>query len=1240
MLQRSLYTAVFTLMLLWSSAQYTQIGSGGFSNTNFGPLRTDTSVNYYSRFAMIYPAATLGDLTHGDELAALAFSHNSFDTMRGTGQLKIYLKSTSQSDFGAGALNWLAEARNGMTLVYSGDPNGLINPSPSDVLFKFNQVNQYIWDTSGNAINLEVLVEYQQTTKQDGYIDWFCENSSTVSGFVSPNENKYRYGSSVAGLDSLTNFSSIIKPTLSLFYPRYNHDLAVKRAYALGTVPLLMRQPDSLKVVIANYGKSTVTNKRLFLKVSGANIYNDTITVASIDPFEEKFVYFNTYQPKLLGTDSLLITAEFDSSLNNNTISKESVVSYNIYSHADPFAGSSGGIGFTGSTGDFLAKFYVLGTSFINQIKVDFTAVGRGFQLGVWNDDGPGQLPGTVLFMSDTSLTSNGTFIMPVLPKVQVSGGYYVGIRQTTNTNVGFSFQYETPVRPHSFYFTAPAGDSLWTPFSPGFNFNFNIQPRLQVANDIAVFNIISPANGDTIEYSLTDSLPLKAKIINYGFQNQGSFIVRMQILNRFAQQVFSKDQIVSLNADDTATVNFGKFSLYNLGQFTAKVTAFLSTDSIPDNNSKASIFDLIKNRDIGVNRIYSPADGDVFDLNRDTFQPTIRVDNYGATAINNFQVRGELLNSKGKILDSDEFTISLGANLNVIKTFKYMKLTESGSILFRAYTILANDSFPANDTAQVTLIARKIDDIAIQNVTTPKAIKYPFNNKIKPYLNIKNEGLNRQDSILIVGKITNTDGIVIYRDTAFRSLAAISISQIIFKEIALNTLGEYVFEANAYIPKDQWRVNDTMRIPFSVVTGNDLMLVRLETPKGVIPVNTKATSPLLEIRNNGFNPILDAKVTCEIINNLNSRVYLDSLSVSLDTSESKLISFSPLEFDDLGDYYVNIINNWSLEQEPGYNDTIYTTYSTRFSKDIGISAHFSPNYNDTLELNETLKPSIQVMNYGLDTMSNTRIAIALVNGAAVAVYQDTLVISQLSPNSLATLSSSIIYSASMFGAHTFTSKILDADDNLVNNELSSNYLVIRRNDVAVVKVDFPLIGQEFPKNTLIKPSATIANLGVNNLSDVTVHCRAFDGFSKVYESTQVISTSAGESIQVNFDSTLTYDKKGILDLEFSVSHTADQLIINDSASTYITFVSGADVSALTSVITKIYPNPFMHSIHIESKELIKNVKVLSITGQEVMNIKVNTTKAEVELPLAKGEYLLEVYYDAHVERIPILKND
>ncbi len=1240
MLLRSLYTTVFKLIALWTSAQYTQIGNGGFSNANFGPLRTDTVANYYSRFAMIYPAATLGDLTHGDQLAALAFSHNSFDTIRGSGQLKIYLKSTSQANFGTGALNWLAEARNGMTLVYSGDPNGLINPSPSDVLFKFNQVNQFTWDTSGNAKNLKVLVEYRQTTKQDGNIDWFCENSSTVTGFVSSNESKYRYGSSAAGLDSLTNFSSIIKPSLSLFYPRYNHDLAVKRAYALGTVPLLMRQPDSLKVVVANYGKSTVTNKKLFLKISGANSYNDTITVASINPFEEKFVYFNTYTPKLLGTDSLLITAEFDSSLNNNAFSKERIVSYNNYSHANPFLGSSGGIGFTGSTGDFLAKFYVKGASFINQIKVDFTVVGRGFQLGVWEDDGPGQLPGTVLFMSDTAYTFNGTFVMPVLPKVKVRGGYYVGIRQTTNTNVGFSFQYETPVRPHSFYFTAPAGDSVWTPFSPGFNFNFNIQPRLQVANDIAVFDIISPVNGDSIEYSLTDSLPLKAKIINYGFQNQGSFIVRMQILNRFAQQVFSKDQIVSLNTDDTATVNFGKFSLYNLGQFTAKVTAFLSTDSILDNNSKSSIFDLIKNRDIGVNRIYSPANGDVFDLNRDTFQPTIRVDNYGATAINNFKVRGELVNSKGKILDSNEFTISLGANLNVIKTFKYMKLTEPGSIVFRAYTILANDSFPSNDSAKVTLISRKVDDIAIQNVTTPKSIKYPFNSKIKPYLNIKNEGLNRQDSIRIIGKITNSNGMVIYRDTAFRSLAAISISQVIFKEIVLNTFGEYVFEANAYILKDQWRVNDTMRVPFSVVTGNDLVLVRLQTPKGVIPVNTTASSPILEIRNNGFNPIVDARISLEIINNSNKRVYLDSLNVSLDTSESKVISFSTLAFDDLGDYYVSVINNWTLEQKPGPNDTIYTTYSTRFSKDIGISSHLLPANTDTLELNETLKPSIRIANYGLDTMSSIRIAIALVNSASVAVYQDTLAVSQLSPNSLITISSSIIYSAGTFGDYTFTSTLLDADDNLLNNELKTNYLVIRRNDVAIVKVDFPSIGQEFPKNTLLKPSAIIANLGINNLSNITLSCRAFDETSTVYTSSKLLNMKAGESFQVYFDSTLTYSKKGILDIEFSVSHASDQLTINDSASTYITFVSGAEVSALTSVITKIYPNPFTHSIHIESKELIKNVRVLSITGQEVKSIKVNTTKAEVELPLAKGVYFLEVYYDAHVERIPILKND
>lgn len=1237
MLYRGIYTTLLSILALVATAQFTQIGNGGFTNTNFGPLRSDTVANYYSRFAMIYPSVTLGDLRHGDHISALAFSHNSFDTMRGSGLVKIYIKATSQTDFGSGSINWLAQSRNGMILVYSGDPYPLIDSEPSSVFFQFNKVNKYTWDTTGGATHLQVLIEYQQTTKQDGSIDWFCENASSVSGFTSANESKYVFGTSSPGLDSITTFSSIIKPTLSIYYPRYNQDLAVKRMYALGTVPLLMQQPDSLKVLIANYGKTTVFNKKVYLNVSGANSFKDSITIPSIGSLQEKFVYFTTYHPTLLGTDTLSIQAEDDSTLSNNVLIKARAVSYNVYSHVDPFSASSGGIGFSGSTGDFLAKFYVNGSSFINQIKVDFTVPGRGFQLGIWDDNGLGNLPGTVLFMSDTSVTISGTFVMPVLPKIQVSGGYYIGIRQTTNTNVAFSFQYETPIRPHVFYFTAPSGDSLWVPFSPGFNFNFNIQPRLQVANDVAVFDISSPANGDTILYHPSDSMPLRAKVINYGFQNQGNFIVRMQIFNRFSQQVFSQDEIISLNADDTATVSFGKFSLYNLGQFSARVTVLLSTDSIVDNNSKTVIFDLIKNRDVGVNRIFFPANGDVFDLNRDTFQPTIRVDNYGAIAMNNFKVRGELVNAKGQILDSDEFTLSLEANLTVIKTFKFMKLTEPGNIVFRAFTLLSNDSFPSNDTAKVTLVSRKVDDVSVLNIITPKPIKYVLGTKIKPYINFKNEGITLKDSILVTARIIGEDGKTIYQDSAIKSLDLLSISQLIFKEMVLDSIGEFRFVAKAYIADDQWHINDTMSVAFSVVTGNDLVLVQLDYPQGIIPVNSASMPPLLLVKNNGFNAISEATVSLNISNNLNAIIYSDTLTVSLDTSEAKVISFKNLDFNNLGDYYVTAVNNWPLEQAPSRYDTIFTTYVTRYTKDLGISAHITPSQNDTLELYESVKPSIQVTNFGLDTIFNASIALTIQNTDGAAVYKDTLMLDRLNPKTAVTLVSNIWFTASWFGDYTFISSLVAADDNIINDVNTTNYLVIRRNDAEVTTIDFPGNGQEFTKGTVLKPQVKITNLGINDLDDILVYCQAFENSVLTYSSSRVLNLKAGQFDQVVFDSTLTSNQNGIVDLAFSVSHASDQLLINDSAFSYVTFKSGAGVQEFNENITKVYPNPFHNRITIESKDYITSIKLLDVLGREVQSTNVNASKIDVPLLLSEGVYILEVVHNQYIEQITII---
>ncbi|MGB0850162.1 MAG: hypothetical protein ACPGTP_02875, partial [Bacteroidia bacterium] len=805
------FIKVLLLLALCTSAfaQYTQIGTGAGTSARYGPVMTDTLPSAYSRTAYIWPQATLTNLISGDTISAFSFKHQNFDTMRGSCKMKIYVKSTSMSNFGIGPLNWLAETRNGMTLVYEDDIKSQIKSEPGYALFEFNK-SKFRFDTTGNAVNLEVLIEYTQNTNQDAILPWKYETNATVIGLISGNEGKFLAGSSTSGLDSMTTYNSMFKPTLRIHHPRGTDELELSKLYSLGKIPLLMDRPDSIKVAVLNTGKETVTNRKVYLRVGGANNYKDTVTLSSIDPYEKKFAYFTNYEPSQLGIDSLLVTLAADDDISNNEAVKLVTVNYNEYSQADPSLGSSGGIGFPNSTGDFVAKFYVEGNSYINQIKVDFSTRGLPFRLGVWDDDGKDGLPGTELFMSSISRATTSTFIMPVLPRIQVSGGYFVGIRQASDTNVGFSFQYEQPIRPNTFYFAAPAGDSSWVSFSPGFDFNFNIQPRLQVANDLAVLNIEAPKENDSIQYSETDSILLKAKIINYGYQNQGSFIAKYEVFNRFNQRIFSSNKLLSLNADDTSTVEFGKLSRYHIGKLRATASVTLSTDSVTDNNDKTIEFYIIKNHDVAIDRFYSISNGDSFDLNREYFSPTFRVINYGVKSQNKFRVAGELVAANGEVFSRQEKILSLAPEFSQIISLDSIVLPQEGYMTYRAFTMLQRDSFPQNDTLSINLYAKKIDDLEILEIRKPKRFeKYAKGSKMFPLAEFRNDGRTNQDSGVFFASIYGVDSIDIYRDTLIKASSFFSNGQVLFKEFDTDTVGEFTCRVEVYIPDDQKEEND-----------------------------------------------------------------------------------------------------------------------------------------------------------------------------------------------------------------------------------------------------------------------------------------------------------------------------------------------------------------------------------------------------------------------------------------------
>lgn len=1235
MIRRYLNLILFVFSTLISFGQYTKIGNGGFSSGNFGPLRTDTSSAYYSRFAFIYPEATLTNLKHGDSISAISFFHRSFDSLRGNCNMKVFLKSTNQSDFGANPLNWTAESRNLMIKVFDGNPKNWIGNLPQEVFFKLNQ--PYGWDTTGGKRHLEILVEYSQKMNQVGTMNWFVESSFYVPGFISANESKYLYGSSSNGMDSMTTFSSTIHPTLKIYHPSKSLDLELSKLYSLGTVPVLMNKPDSLKVSVHNVGKDTVINHKVYLKVTGVNTFTDSLIVAKIAPYESQKLYFDNYQPKFQGTESITIEVDKDSNTLNNIISKNRVVNYNVYSHADPFSGNTGGIGFNGSTGDFVARFYVDGTSYINQIKVDFNSVGTEFQLGVWDVNSAG-LPGKELFISDTSLSVAGTFIMNVLPRISVTNSFYVGIRQTSNTNVGFSYQSEVPVRPHTFYFTAPAGDTSWVSFSPGFDFNFNIQPRLQVANDVATLAILSPKPDSSYQYDEKDSLDVVAQFINYGYQNQSSYPVEVRILNGFGQLEYTKQERVSTLAGDTTTINFGKISKYRLGDYTITATTKLSTDSVLDNDSKTASFSFIKDHDVAVDLVFSPSNGTQFDLQRDPVQMVVRAINYGVKTQNNLTVRMELVDSKGKVLIAQDKVINLIGGATTILPFDTIYLPEDGNLTLRAFTMLAIDSFPENDTLKIAIFSRKVDDVMAWNVETPHERSYfSKDTTIVPYVKYRNDGITNQDSTLIRYRIFDQNGSTLFYDSVHQDAPFLTEKQVFFTPIKLDSAGNFTFQTWVFIKDDQVRSNDTITTSFDVINGNDLQVLSVYKPK-LIETQGSVASPLsVVIRNHGNLRASNVKITANVENNKSEVVLYDSLSINLNRLTTDTFDFGVLDFNVVGDYYVEVVNHSQVEDKPNHLDTLNYNYGVRYQNDISLSQHLIPKSQDTLELNEVVFPSVQVTNNGIDTFNNLEVCVILKNSSNEVVYRDSFDLTQLPPNRASNFNSIQQWSTDISGNYTMHSWLKSSDNNAQNDTLVTSFIVVKRRDALIKSIVFP--NEDLYKQQLYKPVVEIKNDGLDDLLGVNLSCVVTVDGMTIYNKIKIIAIPSGMSQIVEFDSTLSYNQEALAKATFVIEANNDQVLGNDTMETSFNFIQGLGVDEYIQSNVIAYPNPFKNYIKVSSEKLISSVRLIDMFGRVVYQDKdVNRLMVKFDVDVQKGFYILEIHSGDEWYKLPITR--
>ncbi len=388
---------------------------------------------------------------------------------------KIYFKDVP---LGTTTLATGVYSTTGYTLVYSG--------AYSYPAVGFQGVNLTTTYVRTAGTNLQVLIERTDNVVHTGNVFNASVGNTTNSAALTTR----RYNSTVApvsGTSSLTQSTFRQQIQLVHFIP---NDAGVTNIYTLGKIPIPNATPRTDSARVTNSGTNTQTSLPVTLTITGANSFTNTQTIASLAPGASTIVVFAPYTPTVQGTNNIVVSVPADDNNANNSLNVSQAVNINTWSYAYGTV-PSGGVGFNGASGDFVAKFNTNASTAISQITVNFSSGGQPFQIGIWDATGAGGAPGTNLYTSASQTSITGVNVLPVSPAQAIpAGNFYVGVKQTGTVNVGFSYQTENNIRAQTFYYTSPTGGTAWTDFAPGSSFRFMIEPKLILGTDASLSNL------------------------------------------------------------------------------------------------------------------------------------------------------------------------------------------------------------------------------------------------------------------------------------------------------------------------------------------------------------------------------------------------------------------------------------------------------------------------------------------------------------------------------------------------------------------------------------------------------------------------------------------------------------------------------------------------------------------------------------------------------------------------------
>jgi len=1222
-------------IVLWAfkvNAQSITIGNGSITGSNLGgPMMTSPDAGAHSRYAYIFPSSLLFQIKHGDTISSLSFLRNgNAGRISGTCSLKIYMRNTVNSDYGNRRVFWNAQTNaTGMKLVYNSNPISTIDSSTGWKNFLLN--TKYVYDSIFGQ-NLEILVEYYQASAQPGSIFWSYENGSSISAYNSNNQSKFIRLINSTMPDS-TNSSSANHPSIRIGYPRNAIDASVDMIYSYGKIPVPIGNPDTLKALVRNVGKNAINNLKIIIKSKGANNLMDS-ALYSFKLSEQKLINLPLLFPSNVGIDTIEVFIKKDDDAANNLKSIVRQATDFVYSYRDITQPIAGGIGFNGSTGQFVAKFFTNSPKAINQISVAFVGRNLPFKLGIWSVDSLTGLPNTLIYQSDT-LRTNTNFVAPVLPPVKVNGSFFVGVMQLGLVNVGFGYQPENPVRSKTFLY-AGLNSNTWTDFAPGAPFKFVIEPRIQALNDVSPVALIVPK--DTIDLTKTKTIAPKVRILNYGANNQTiAFTSRMEV-RRNNILFYSSNRQDTLYSGGIKTITFDSTFLPTIaGNYDFLVFTRLSTDQIKDNDTLKKTIVVAKYKDVGLGTIFDPSSGVDYEQFVDTIYPTVFVQNYGLDNVNNFNVRVEIRDSLKNIVYIKTKTFSLVPLNSVLAFFDPFPCSVRGKYFFTAYTNFVDDIDRKNDTVRRTFNVVRSFDVGVSSSTYPsknQILTRPIASK-KPEVIVKNFGdQNVNDIFTVHCEIFFSDSLI-YKDSSTTNSYRNTNSNVLFKNFLPTQDGYYKLKSFTSLDLDQLKTNDTLYSNFSVGLPDDIAITAISPSNSDSLTLDNTYKPIVTIKNLGYNAQSTLfPVTFSVFDGQNL-VYSNTKNTTIGIGETKQVEFdSTFKINTLGN--LKVLAYIDLPQDfVRSNDTFIVNYIAFKQFDLELTSILYPLNSDTLLVGiDEITPQISLKNIGNKLItSNFTISLKIFDNLTNVLLYSKDIDTNFSVNS------SLILTFPKMGIQLVERNIrINAiafcpnDQIATNNNISGFSQFLLKNDLELLvinKMEAKVYSDASPD---ILPEITIKNNGrqtqtvkayfeiikkdtINN-NDLIVY---FDSLQK--------SVLLGETLGSEFNLLFKFNKADIGKYEAKswVKSSLDQLPLNNDKKLIFYIGKKVSVSSFQLSKIKVYPNPSSGLVLVSGLGENGNTLIIKNSlGQIVLHQKVANDETQINTSeLADGVYFL-----------------